>query len=97
PKLTQIRDNLFSNYIATMFPKRRWLNWEGASKSDENKQKTRTIKDYMLWAVNQPQFKEVIRKLVLDYIDYGNCFSTVEWVDESTEDENGIKDRKSVV
>lgn len=91
PKLTQIRDNLFSNYIATMFPKRRWLNWEGASKSDENKRKTRAIKDYMMWAVNQPQFKEVVRKLVLDYIDYGNCFSTVEWVDETTEDNLGIK------
>lgn len=91
PKLTQIRDNLFSNYIATMFPKRRWLNWEGKSSGDETRGKTRAIKDYMMWAVNQPQFKEVVRKLVLDYIDYGNCFSTVEWVDSSTEDKNGIK------
>ena len=91
PKLTQIRDNLFSNYIATMFPKRRWLNWEGATRSDESRMKTRAVKDYMMWAVNQPQFKETIRKLVLDYIDYGNCFATVEWVDESSEDKNGIK------
>lgn len=91
PKLTQIRDNLFSNYIATMFPKRRWLNWEGKTLSDEDRQKTRAIKDYMMWAVNQPQFKETIRKLVLDYIDYGNCFATVEWVDESAEYEDRIK------
>lgn len=92
PKLTQIRDNLYSNYIATMFPKRKWLNWEGESSTDESKVKTDTIKDYMMWAVDQRQFKEEIKKLVLDYIDYGNCFSTVEWVDESTEDKNtGIK------
>lgn len=92
PKLTQIRDNLYSNYIATMFPKRKWLNWEGESSTDESKAKTDTIKDYMMWAVDQRQFKEEIKKLVLDYIDYGNCFSTVEWVDESTEDKNtGIK------
>lgn len=83
PKLTQIRDNLYANYIATMFPKRRWLNWEGADRKDETKRKVRAIKDYMTWAVNQNEFKREIEKLVLDYIDYGNCFATVEWVDET--------------
>jgi len=83
PKLTQIRDNLYANYIATMFPKRRWLNWEGADKKDETKRKVRAIKDYMTWAVNQNEFKREIEKLVLDYIDYGNCFATVEWVDKT--------------
>lgn len=34
PKLTQIRDNLYANYMATMFPKRRWLKWEGADRTD---------------------------------------------------------------
>jgi hypothetical protein len=92
PKLTQIRDNLYANYIATMFPKRRWLNWEGMSRADENKAKREAIKDYMMWAVGQRQFKEEIKKLVLDYIDFGNCVGTVEWVDESTENPaTGIK------
>lgn len=91
PKLTQIRDNLYANYIATMFPKRRWLNWEGSSDSDEQKTKVDSIKDYMMWAVNQRQFKEEVKKLVLDYIDYGNCFATVEWVDETQETETGMK------
>ena len=91
PKLTQIRDNLYSNYIATMFPKRRWLNWEGERKSDESREKVASIKDYMMWAVNQRQFKEEISKLVLDYIDMGNCFATVEWVDESQETPTGVK------
>lgn len=91
PKLTQIRDNLYSNYIATMFPKRRWLNWEGLSQDDEDQMKTKKIKDYMMWAVEQPQFKSEIKKLVLDYIDYGNCFSTVEWVDNRVEGPDGIK------
>lgn len=91
PKLTQIRDNLYSNYIATMFPKRRWLNWEGQRKSDESRKKVTAIKDYMMWAVDQRQFKEEIQKLVLDYIDMGNCFATVEWVDESQETPTGVK------
>ena len=91
PKLTQIRDNLYSNYIATMFPKRRWLNWEGLSASDEDLMKTKKIKDYMMWAVSQPQFKSEVKKLVLDYIDYGNCFGTVEWIDQTVEGPDGIK------
>jgi hypothetical protein len=37
----------------------------------------------MTWAVNQNEFKREIEKLVLDYIDYGNCFATVEWVDKT--------------
>jgi hypothetical protein len=28
PKLCQIRDNLYSNYTATLFPKRKWLVWD---------------------------------------------------------------------
>lgn len=86
PKLTQIRDNLYANYIATMFPKRRWLNWEGADRKDETKRKVRAIKDYMTWAVSQNEFKREIEKLVLDYIDYGNCFGTVEWADQTQVD-----------
>lgn len=89
PKLTQIRDNLYSNYIATMFPKRRWIKWEGMNEQDETKEKITAIRDYMSWVVSQPQFKEEIKKLVLDYIDYGNCFGTIEWVDETTVEEDG--------
>lgn len=86
PKLCQIRDNLNANYIATLFPKRRWLEWEGTKPEDSKQSKQRRIKDYMMWCVNQREFKEEVKKLVLDYIDYGNCFVTVEWDDtnEST-------------
>jgi hypothetical protein len=37
----------------------------------------------MTWAVSQNEFKREVEKLVLDYIDYGNCFATVEWVDKT--------------
>src|SRR3972149_483298 len=35
PKLTQIRDNLYANYMAVEFPKRKWLDWL-ASTEDSN-------------------------------------------------------------
>lgn len=90
PKLTQIRDNLYANYMATMFPKRRWLTWEGADKSDETREKTAVIRDYISWVVSQPWFKEEIRKSVLDYIDYGNTIMTVEWTDETSVSPDGV-------
>jgi len=86
PKLTQIRDNLYANYMATMFPKRRWIKWEGVDEEDDTNSKRSAIEDYIYWVVSKPHFKEEIKKLVLDYIDTGNCFATVEWVDETTVD-----------
>lgn len=91
PKLTQIRDNLIANYEATMFPKRKWLDWEAASKEDNDMAVQNNIKNYMYWNVEQPYFREEIKKLIQDYIDYGNCFSTVEWVDNSLEVEGQVK------
>lgn len=89
PKLCQIRDNLNANYIATLFPKRRWLEWEGNTADDASQAKQTRIKDYMMWAVNQREFKEEVKKLVLDYIDYGNCFVIAEW-DDVTQSSAGI-------
>lgn len=91
PKLTQIRDNLFANYMAAMFPKRKWLNWEGASPSDEDQLKVNSIKNYMMWCINQPEFKREIAKSLLDYIDMGNSIMTVEWVDRRIMSKTGMK------
>lgn len=86
PKLCQVRDNLHANYLATMFPRRGWLEWEGSSPADEDADKKRAIKAYMNWALDRNQFYTEASRLVLDYIDYGNCFATVEWIDQSNAD-----------
>lgn len=85
PKLTQIRDNLFANYMAVEFPKRKWLDWLAARSEDAAMEKREAILAYMNWAISQPQYKSEIAKCILDYIDYGNCFACVEWVDERVE------------
>jgi hypothetical protein len=85
PKLCQIRDNLFSNYMASMFPKRKWLVWEGGDKDSESRAKREAIQNYMNWVIDQDRFKSEIEKLVLDYIDYGNCFAMAEWEDQTQE------------
>lgn len=81
PKLCQIRDNLFANYMATLFPKRKWMVWEADTQDDQKKEKAKVITAYMTNVMDRPEFKAEIAKLLLDYIDYGNVFATKEWVD----------------
>ncbi|HEY6020966.1 MAG TPA: hypothetical protein VIY48_14005, partial [Candidatus Paceibacterota bacterium] len=84
PKLCQIRDNLYSNYMASMFPdtKSKWIEWQADRKDDNSKVKRDAITSYMSWAVDQSSFRQEMGKMVLDYIDNGNVFGTVEWIDE---------------
>ena len=91
PKLCQIRDNLHSNYMTTMFPRKKWLMWEGDTEADETKKKTDAIEWYMRWVVDRNHFYNTVSRLVYDFIDYGNCFATVEWVDETSISEGGEK------
>ena len=87
PKLCQIRDNLFANYMATMFPKNKNIVWEGTSEEDEAK--SSSIEAYMTWVMERPEFYYEVSKLLLDYIDYGNCFAIPEWQDKRAESPDG--------
>jgi hypothetical protein len=82
PKLCQIRDNLYSNYTATMFPTRKWLKWDANERDAASREKRDAITNYMSWCIEQPSFKHEMDKVIMDYIDFGNCFATVEWMDQ---------------
>lgn len=82
PKLTQIRDNLHANYMDALFPNDDWLRWEGFSSDDVVQKKRRAIEAYMKNKLRESGFRETISKLLHDYIDYGNVFAEVEWVNE---------------
>lgn len=88
PKLCQIRDNLFANYTITAFPQSKWLKYEADESDSASMEKRDAIVSYMGWAIQQPSFKTEMYKIILDYIDFGNCFATVEWIDERA-DQNG--------
>ena len=92
PKLCQIADNLMANYMATIFPKKKWLNWEATDSESNTLAKKQAVINYMNGVIEQPQFKEEITKCVLDYIHYGNTIATVRWVDETQE----LEDRTQV-
>lgn len=85
PKMCQIRDNLNANYLASLFPKKKWLRWDALSKDSNTKEKIDSITSYMGFAIEQSAFKDEMAKCLLDYIDYGNCFAMPVWIDESQE------------
>jgi hypothetical protein len=93
PKLCQIRDNLYANYGLTLFPSnmRNWLRWEADEADSESIKKREAITTYMSWVVDQPSFKEELDKLILDYIDFGNCFATVKWTDDRIDSKTSPK------
>jgi hypothetical protein len=85
PKTCQIMDNLYSNYTATMFPQRKSITWEANELSSDSKRKRDSIVNLAVWWMEQPQFKTEMDKVILDYIQMGNCMVTVDWLDSRAE------------
>ena len=79
PKLTQIRDNLHSNYISALFPNADWMAWEAYSKEDATRDKQEAIEAYMKNKVRDGKFRTTASQLLYDYIDDGNAFATVRF------------------
>ena len=79
PKLTQIRDNLHSNYLSSLFPNDKWLVWEAYSKDGALKEKKDAIQAYMSNKIRESNFRTVVSQLLTDFIDYGNSFSTIDF------------------
>lgn len=91
PKLCQIRDNLHSNYISALFPNDDWLRWEAYAQDDNTKEKRVAIESYMSNKTRLSHFRTEMSSLLLDYIDYGNAFATVDFEASYREDSNGEK------
>ena len=83
PKLTQIRDNLHANYMDALFPNEDWMKWEGSTMESSTMKKRRAIEAYMKTKLKEGGFREIISDLVADYIDYGNAFGEVQYINES--------------
>jgi len=86
PKLTQVRDTLFAAYDATLFPNDDWFVWEGDDENSDTKQKKETIQAFVRNKTKASKFKQMMTRLLLDWIDYGNCFAKVKFVNETIED-----------
>lgn len=83
PKICQIRDNLHANYMAALFPSEDWFNWLPMDQASATADKANIIKAYMKNKLQQSGYRNEMSKLVLDYIDYGNAFAEVVYVNET--------------
>lgn len=91
PKLCQIRDNLHANYMSALFPNEEWLRWEAYSAEDAEVEKAEAIEGYMRNKTRVSDYRLQTSKSIYDYIDYGNCFSTVEFINDVVDMEDGTK------
>lgn len=89
PKLCQIRDNLHSNYLSALFPNDDWLKWESYSQEDNTKQKRSAIQAYMENKCRIGGFRQTMSQALLDFIDYGMCFGTVDFENSYRENAYG--------
>ena len=81
PKLCQIRDNLHANYIAALFPNDRAVIFEADDEESAVNEKKTAVEAYMRNKLRLGGFRTEVSKLLLDWIDYGNCFAMVEFED----------------
>lgn len=89
PKLTQIADNLHANYFSALFPQQRWFKFEAHDNDSDLKNKRDVIQAYMENKIRQSDFENTVSKLINDYIQYGNCFATVDFSRDYTEYDDG--------
>lgn len=88
PKLTQIRDNLHTNYFDALFPNDDWMIWEGDDTESVESQKRQSIETYIKNKANLSGFREVMSDCLLDYIDTGEAYAEVIYVRETHVDED---------
>ena len=90
PKLTQIADNLHANYFAALFPQKRWFRFEAQDQESDTKSKRDVIQAYMQNKIRQSDFENTVSRILNDYIQYGNCFATVEFTRDYIEMDSEI-------
>jgi hypothetical protein len=83
PKLTQIRDNLHANYMDALFPNDDWLIWEGDDVDSVSKEKRKILELYAKNKANASGLRQTVSDLLYDYIDTGNVFGEVIWINET--------------
>ena len=86
PKLTQIHDNLGANYAGALLGGREFFTFEPANIDEASVEKRKAVVAYLNTKHDQSGFEQVIRQLLDDWVQTGNCFARVEYVRETVTD-----------
>lgn len=90
PKLTQIRDNLHANYMANLIPHEDFFTFEPADRASNVAEKKTAIKNYIRSKIRASGYKDTVSRLVLDWVDTGNCFAIVDHSKDIIVKDNGL-------
>lgn len=82
PKLASISDNLSSHYMMGMFSRDKWVSWQGADKDSVTMKKRKILESYVLTKSRLSGLRNEIQKCIDDWIETGNMFGCVEYVNE---------------
>ncbi len=81
PKLTQLSDNLQSQYFEAVFNSPEFFVFNGDTEQDHFL--ASTIEKWIRTKLEQKKFRETVgRQLIADYVNYGNCIPEVDYVIE---------------
>lgn len=88
PVVHQVRENLVSILYETVVPHEDWLGWKPYDKQAANLKKRDKVLAFIKNRHALNGFTKVIRKVITDLVDYGNCFCQVTYK-ASSEGYNG--------
>ena len=81
PKLTEISDTLQSEYFEASLSMPKFFKYNG--ESNEDKRNAKNIESWVRTKLEQRKFRETVgRQLLNDYVTYGNCFASVDYIVE---------------
>lgn len=89
PKITQIADNLSANYMTTVMPHDDFFQYIGEDQDAALKDVRNKVEAYLTSKHRNSGFRATFQRLIDDFILYGNCFSTVHFVNETLEVQTG--------
>ena len=89
PILSEIKEDLEAILYSTVLPHDDWLGWRPQDLSAATLAKRDKALAYINNRNNLNGFRHTMRKLIHDYVTYGNSFVISHHVDESQTDKNG--------
>lgn len=88
PVITQIKDNLESNYMEALFPSDDWFMFKGYDMQSSFADKRQVVESYLKTKHDLSRLSIEVQRLVADWVLYGNCFAGVTYVQKQHEYEN---------
>jgi hypothetical protein len=86
PKLAQLKNTLHAQYLNSLFGIDPWFKWEAEDEDSATKDKVKIINAYVGTKLKQDNAMKTLSLIIRDWIQTGNCFAKLIWVDEAIRD-----------